>query len=322
MGALAGYSHVLFICLGATLLLALWPAILAHRKGRNAIGWYLYGVVLLVPALLHAWMLPDELAEEDRWKKTKKIRACLFGEGVQPMEHVKVRADWAFLPAVIAVVLVVAVPIAFYVANGKMVTETRDSYRLVLNSFTDYALAAFWLGVAWLLPGKSKTRLPMLASGVLMAINSILPWIYTPNPNRLGNEEFVRLDFVTGTVAVLLALAVIWMMLTYVVGKKAKWPIWMGAILMIAGVLWRLFGFELVLAVVRATNKVVTVPVGFIRVAARAYKRDLPYGVLAMAVGWFMLLGIQYPGMFPWIGQKLRALVTRKEKNEGKEEKA
>ena len=56
-GSLGGVILSLLLLLP---LLAIIPAIIAAKKGRNPFLWYAYGVALWLVALIHAIMLPPK----------------------------------------------------------------------------------------------------------------------------------------------------------------------------------------------------------------------------------------------------------------------
>lgn len=45
-------------------LLAFWPAMKAHRKGRDFIKWYLFGLFLFPAALIASFLMRDRSGEE------------------------------------------------------------------------------------------------------------------------------------------------------------------------------------------------------------------------------------------------------------------
>lgn len=50
----------MFLIAAAFLILALLPTIIAVKKGRNVLGWFLYTIFLYPVALVHALCLKDE----------------------------------------------------------------------------------------------------------------------------------------------------------------------------------------------------------------------------------------------------------------------
>lgn len=52
--------------IGFLLLIALVPAIIASSKGHGFIGWYIYGVLLWIVAVVHALVLQPTTVELER----------------------------------------------------------------------------------------------------------------------------------------------------------------------------------------------------------------------------------------------------------------
>jgi membrane protein YdbS with pleckstrin-like domain len=50
----------ILLLLAVLFLLAIIPAVIAAKKGRNPVIWYLYGLALWIVALVHAIMLPPK----------------------------------------------------------------------------------------------------------------------------------------------------------------------------------------------------------------------------------------------------------------------
>lgn len=72
------------------ILLAVIPAVIAAKKGRSPVKWYLYGFCLWIFALIHAIMLPP-------------ARRCPFcAEGIRPEARVCPHCQRDLVGAVIA----------------------------------------------------------------------------------------------------------------------------------------------------------------------------------------------------------------------------
>lgn len=65
--------EILLLALG----LGFVPALIAQSKGRGFFGWYVYGVLLFVFALIHSLLLrPDVKAQEARTMEDEGRRPC------------------------------------------------------------------------------------------------------------------------------------------------------------------------------------------------------------------------------------------------------
>ncbi len=61
------------------LLLGIIPAVIARNKGRNFFPWYIYGVLLLVVALIHSLLMKeDKRAIEERALADGSMKKCRF----------------------------------------------------------------------------------------------------------------------------------------------------------------------------------------------------------------------------------------------------
>ena len=66
-------------------LLGLIPAVVARSKGRGFVGWWLYGTVLLVVALPHAFLLKPEIKVVERQQLAQGLKKCPFcAEMIKP----------------------------------------------------------------------------------------------------------------------------------------------------------------------------------------------------------------------------------------------
>jgi hypothetical protein len=51
------------------LIFALIPAMIASGKGRNFIGWYIYGILLFIIALVHSILIKNNAQSEQKQEK-------------------------------------------------------------------------------------------------------------------------------------------------------------------------------------------------------------------------------------------------------------
>ncbi len=65
--------------LGAlNVLIGIVPALIASRKGRSFIKWWIYGTLIFIVALIHALVVKPDIESIDRKKAEKGFRKCPF----------------------------------------------------------------------------------------------------------------------------------------------------------------------------------------------------------------------------------------------------
>ncbi len=70
-------SGGLIVWLVILLVAAVIPASIASRKGRNFVGWYIYGVLLWIVALIHSLLLrPNPKLIEEKDLKRGELKKC------------------------------------------------------------------------------------------------------------------------------------------------------------------------------------------------------------------------------------------------------
>lgn len=70
----AGTASGTFLGFGVSLILALLPAMIAAKKGRNPLQWYAYGLLLWIVAVPHALLTTEDV----KYKESKAL-----GEGMK-----------------------------------------------------------------------------------------------------------------------------------------------------------------------------------------------------------------------------------------------
>ena len=61
------------------LLVGVIPAVIASNKGRNFMGWYIYGVLLFIVALIHSLVISkDAQLEEEQSLANGDTKKCEF----------------------------------------------------------------------------------------------------------------------------------------------------------------------------------------------------------------------------------------------------
>jgi hypothetical protein len=60
------------------MLLGLIPAIIAQRKGRSFVGWWIYGAMLLIIALPHSLLIKPNREEIERRQLAEGMKKCPF----------------------------------------------------------------------------------------------------------------------------------------------------------------------------------------------------------------------------------------------------
>jgi len=74
-------SLVLYIdlTLGAlNVLIGIVPALIANRKGRSFIKWWIYGTLIFIVALIHALVVKPDIESINRKKAEEGFRKCPF----------------------------------------------------------------------------------------------------------------------------------------------------------------------------------------------------------------------------------------------------
>ena len=66
-------------------LLGLIPAMIARRKGRQFVLWWVYGLLLFIVALPHALLLKPELTRIEEQQAAQGLKKCPFcAEMIKP----------------------------------------------------------------------------------------------------------------------------------------------------------------------------------------------------------------------------------------------
>jgi len=68
-----------------SILIGLIPAVIAQKKGRSFIGWWVYGALLFIVALPHALLLRPNLQAIDQQAAESGLRKCTYcAEFIRP----------------------------------------------------------------------------------------------------------------------------------------------------------------------------------------------------------------------------------------------
>jgi|GEM_PF-5050724 len=208
----------------------------------------------------------------------------------EPAQNLKPAQSWGFLPLVCLAFFAISCGVGLYVVLAVLPGPQRADLREMWHTLTLIGAGVYLAGLALTMPRASGPRKWLLAAGLALVALTVFLLFYRPDPSLLGVDEYKRLDWLSGSLAAATA-ALTALAMTALAVQKAL-PLWgkLACVMFAAGIVFLLLGFEVFYIPCRWFNTVITMEIGYVRVAARSYQRWLPAGAFALLLGcWWPL---------------------------------